>query len=613
MEEVEIYKRRLERETMARRRAEVLVEEKTQEMSRQALERERALRESEERYRVLVESSPDAILVEREGRVVFVNPAALHLFRALQPSDLLGRTLQSLAAPSYRSEVAVTIDRLRRGDPYSTVEEQAVCIDGALVDVAVTRLSFHYHGAPAIHMVARDISERRRLEMALHHQATHDALTGLPNRNLLVDRLHLAIAEARRYAERFMVAFIDLDRFKWINDSFGHDAGDLLLKTVSNRMSSCLRESDTIARLGGDEFVLVLRDSGNGEESMQVLNRVAACVSMPIALSGHEISVTCSMGCCRYPDDGDNPEALLRFSDAAMYRAKEIGRNNMQHYDVDLRQRFDERVMLATELRHALDRGEFALHYQLQIDLRSGAIIGIEALLRWQHPKLGNIEPARFIPIAEETGLIDRIGAWVILQACRQNKAWQRGGLMPVRVAVNVSARELARPGLVARVAQTLLEAELEPAYLELELTESASMDDPDKILPLMHALREMGVSLSIDDFGTGYSNMQYLQRFPVGKLKLDGSFIGQIVTNPGSLAITDAIVSVAHRLGMKVVAEMAETESQVALLTACGCDQVQGFFFGEPVCADECAALLRMGSVPLRAMTSHNHLMRPV
>jgi EAL domain-containing protein (putative c-di-GMP-specific phosphodiesterase class I) len=378
-------------------------------------------------------------------------------------------------------------------------------------------------------------------------------------------------------------------------------------------MSSCLRESDTIARLGGDEFVLVLRDSGNGEESMQVLNRVVACVSMPIALGGHEISVTCSMGCCMYPDDGDNPEALLRFSDAAMYRAKEIGRNNMQHYDVDLRQRFDERVMLATELRHALDRGEFALHYQLQIDLRSGAIIGIEALLRWQHPKLGNIEPARFIPIAEETGLIDRIGAWVILQACRQNKAWQRDGLMPLRMAVNVSARELARPGLVTRIAPALSEAELEPAYLELELTESASMDDPDKILPLMHALREMGVSLSIDDFGTGYSNMQYLQRFPVGKLKLDGSFIGQIVTNPGSLAITDAIVSVAHRLGMKVVAEMAETESQVALLTACGCDQVQGFFFGEPVCADACAALLRMGSVPLHAMTTDHHSMRPM
>jgi diguanylate cyclase (GGDEF)-like protein/PAS domain S-box-containing protein len=613
MDEIETYRRRLAEETMARRRAEALIEEKALELSSHASERERTLRESEERYRVLVESSPDAVLVECDGRIVFANPAALQLFGAHQQSDLAGRTLQSLAAPAYQNEVAVTIDGLLRGEPYRTVEEQAIRIDGTLIDVAVTRLSFHYHGAPAIHMVARDISERRRLEMQLHHQATHDALTGLPNRNLLVDRLHLAIAEAKRYGEHFMVAFIDLDRFKWINDSFGHDAGDALLKTVSERMSSCLRESDTIARLGGDEFVLVLRDSGNGEESMQVLNRVVTCVSMPVVVAGHEISVTCSMGCCRYPEDGDSPEALLRFSDAAMYRAKEIGRNNMQHYDLQLRRRFDERVMLATELRHALDRGEFALHYQLQVDLRSGAIIGIEALLRWQHPRLGNIEPARFIPIAEETGLIDRIGAWVMQQACRQNKTWQRDGLMPVRVAVNVSARELTRPGLVGRVAQYLLDAELDPAYLELEFTESASMDDPDKILPLMHALCEMGVSLSIDDFGTGYSNMQYLQRFPVGKLKLDGSFIGQIATNPGSLAITDAIVSVAHRLGMKVVAEMAETEGQVALLTACGCDQVQGFYFSEPVCADECAALLRMGSVPLHASAASSLSVRPM
>jgi diguanylate cyclase (GGDEF)-like protein/PAS domain S-box-containing protein len=607
MEDIERYKRLLEQETDARISAEARMENAARELAEHQQRRDQAMHASEDGYRALVELSPDAILVECEGDVVFANPAALQLFGARRHIDLLGRSLLGLAAPAYRDHVAASVNHTQEYGPYRTVEEKAQRLDGELVDVAVTRLAFVYRGKPAIHMVARDISERKRLESQLHHQATHDALTGLPNRSLLVDRLHLAIAEAKRYHERFMVAFIDLDRFKWINDSFGHDAGDVLLKTVSKRMLSCLRESDTIARLGGDEFVLVLRDSGNGEESLQVLNRVVACVSSPMTIGGHELTVTCSMGCCTYPEDGDDPETLLRFSDAAMYRAKEIGRNNMQHYDDDLRRHFNERVQLATKLRHALDRRELSLHYQLQVDLRSGAITGLEALLRWRHPRLGNIEPARFIPIAEETGLIERIGEWVIDQACQQNRRWQDAGLPPVRIAVNLSAKEFRRPGLEKRIADCLAKNSLDPAYFELELTETASMDDPDKTLPLMHKLKELGICLSIDDFGTGYSNMQYLQRFPVDKLKLDGSFISEITTNPGSLAITDAVVSVAHRLGMKVVAEMAETEGQVAMLAACGCDQVQGFFFSEPVDADHCAELLRLGTVPIWSTVPHS------
>lgn len=558
-------------------------------------------------YRTLVELAPDAILVAIDGRIVFANPAAVRLYGAdamtgngNTDNPLIGHTLQHLAAPAYRDDIATLINKAQNEGISRTVEEQAQRLDGQLIDVAVTRLAFSYQGRQAIHMVARDISERKRLESQLQHQATHDALTGLPNRSLLVDRLHLAIAQAKRYQQHFMVAFIDLDRFKWINDSFGHDVGDALLKIMSSRISACLRESDTVARLGGDEFVLLLCDSGNGEESLQILNRVVACVSSPMTIEGHELTVTCSMGCCTYPEDGEDPETLLRFSDAAMYRAKEIGRNNMQHYDDELRRRFNERIQLATELRHALDRGEFSLHYQLQIDLRTGAIMGVEALLRWQHPRLGNVEPARFIPIAQACGLIDPIGEWVILQACMQNRKWQDAGLMPVRIAVNLSSREFMRPGLEARIARSLAAARLNPSCLELELTESVSMDDPDKTLPLMHRLKELGICLSIDDFGTGYSNMQYLQRFPVDKLKIDGTFISEIATNPDSLAITDAMVSVAHRLGMKVVAEMAETESQVTLLASCGCDQVQGFYFSEPVCADHCAQLLRLGTVPL-------------
>jgi diguanylate cyclase (GGDEF)-like protein/PAS domain S-box-containing protein len=570
------------------------------ECDKHGLARELALRESEERYRLLVESSPDAILVECEGAIVFANPAALRLFNADSIDDLLGRTLQSLAAPAYRDEVAAAISALLKGDTFRTAEEQALRLDGAITDVAVTRLPFRYRGKPAVHMVARDISERKRLTLQLHHQATHDALTGLPNRNLLNDRLHQAIADAKRYKSRFMVVFIDLDRFKWINDSFGHDAGDALLQTVSRRMSACLRESDTIARIGGDEFVLLLRDSGAGDESTQVLDRVIACVSRPMNIGGHEVSVTCSMGCCSYPEEGEDAETLLRFSDAAMYRAKQMGRNNMQRYSAELRNRFDERTRLSAELRHALDRGELALHYQLQIDLHNGAIAGLEALLRWRHPALGDIAPARFIPIAEETGMIEPITDWVLQQACAQNKLWQREGLTPVRVSVNLSARELRRAGLENRIAQCLSSTRLDPAYLELELTESASMDDPDKTLPVMHKLRDLGICLAIDDFGTGYSNMRYLQRFPVEKLKLDGSFTSEIATSPDSLAITDAIVSVAHRLGMKVVAEMTETASQVPFLAACGCDQGQGYYFSEPVGPDRCAELLRLGRVPI-------------
>lgn len=559
-----------------------------------------ALQEREERYRLLVESSPDAILVESEGGIVFANPAALRLFNVPTPDGLLGRPLQSLAAPPHQKDAENEIEAVKDGRPARTVEEQALRADGTTIDVAVTRLAIRYRGKPAIHMVARDISERKHLISRLHHQATHDALTGLPNRHLLMDRMHLAIADAKRHRSKFMVAFIDLDQFKSVNDRFGHDAGDMLLKTISGRMLACLRESDTIARIGGDEFVLLLRDSGKGEEPTQVLDRLVACVSQPITLGDQEISVTCSMGCCIYPDEGEDPETLLRFSDAAMYRAKGLGRNNMQGYGTLIRKRHDERARLADDLRHAIERDELSLHYQLQIDLRTGSIVGLEALLRWQHPALGTIPPARFIPVAEETGMMETISDWILQRACAQNKKWQHQGLQPVRVAVNLSAKELGRPDLETRIAQCLSSTQLDPAYLDIEFTESASMNDPDRTLALLHRLKDMGIALSIDDFGTGYSSMKYLQRLPVGKIKLDGSFISEIATNPASLAIADAIVSVAHRLGIKVLAEMAETEKQVALLAACGCDQVQGYYFSPPVGPEECAELLRLGRVPL-------------
>lgn len=597
-EDIEFYKRRLAREKNARKQAEALIEQKSLELFYQAQERELALRESEERYRLLVESSPDAILVELDGRIIFANRAAQHLFHADTIDALSNHTMVGLAALADRPRVRNAIRKLMLGGASRAGEEQALRLDGDVIDVSVTRLPILYRGKRAIHMVAHDISERKEFESKLRYLATHDGLTGLPNRNLLVDRLELAIAEARRENERFMVSFIDLDRFKWINDSFGHATGDALLQSVAHRMSACLRESDLLARIGGDEFVLLLRHAGSEDGSMVVLQRAMAAVNNRITIHGHSIVLTCSAGCSVYPDDGDTAEALLKFSDAAMYRAKETGRNNVLLYNSDLRRRFDERVKLQTDLRYALERDELDLHYQIQVETYSGAIKGVEALLRWQHPELGNIAPSRFVPIAEEHGLIQSIGEWVLHSACMQNKSWQRAGIAPIRMAVNLSAKQVNRPGIETLVAQCLSSAQLDPTWLELELTESASMDDPDKTLALMGGLKKLGVSLSIDDFGTGYSNMQYLRLFPVDKLKVDGSFVKEIDHDRGSLAIVDAIISLAHRLDLKVVAEMAETARQVDLLEACGCDQIQGYFYSKPIPADACAEILSVGRV---------------
>lgn len=583
---------------------EEAVRERTLEITRtsQALQGAyAALQDSELRYRTLVEMSPDAILIEQDGCVVFANSAAVGLFGATQPEALLGRTVPTLIGPGDRAEAAMVMGELTEGAAPRTVEEQARRLDEGTVDVAVTRLPFSYNGRPATQIVARDISESRRLHVQLEHLATHDPLTGLPNRVLLMDRLSQALVQARRNGKQFMVALIDLDRFKWVNDRFGHAAGDSLLRTMSKRISDSLRKSDTVARIGGDEFVVLLHDSRSMEDAVRVLNRIVALVSQPLVSDdGHDIAISCSAGCSTYPEDGQVAEELLRAADAAMYQAKESGRNSLQIFNADLRSRAASRANLETDLSHAIERDEFLLHYQPQVDLRTGAIAGVEALLRWQHPVHGNIPPGRFIPVAEESGLIVPIGEWVLRRACRQIREWQDAGLPPVRVAVNISAKQLNRPGLLDVLRQSLEAAEVDPACLELELTESTSMDDPEKTIPLLHKLREVGVSLAIDDFGTGYSNMQYLTRLPIDKLKLDGSFVREITSNPGHFAIAEAITVMAHHLKLKVVAEMAESAGQVMLLNSFGCDQVQGYFFAKPMPADACAALLRNGAMTL-------------
>jgi diguanylate cyclase (GGDEF)-like protein/PAS domain S-box-containing protein len=449
----------------------------------------------------------------------------------------------------------------------------------------------HYVG------VLNDVTESKNYEEQLARQANFDTLTGLANRNLLRDRLQQAIARARREGHNLAVIFLDVDHFKMVNDTLGHTVGDELLRAVAGRLASSVRESDTVARLGGDEFVVLLvTRAGDGSPEADVtalVEKLLGRLSEPVALADREVRPTASIGVSVYPQDGVDADTLLRNADAAMYRAKELGRDRFQFFTADMHERIRRRVELESSLRRALERGEFELHYQPQVGLSDGSIVGVEALLRWRHPERGLIGPAQFIGFAEESGLIVPIGAWVLREACAQNKRWQEMGLRPVPVAVNVSARQCEQEDLDQSVRAALELSGLAPEYLELEITESISMANPEQSVPLMQRLKRTGVALSIDDFGTGFSNLGYLKRFPIDRLKIDLSFVREITTDPGSLAISEAIITLSHSLNLKVLAEGVETDAQLALLAERRCDQVQGFFFSPPVPAREIEALL--------------------
>ena len=429
--------------------------------------------------------------------------------------------------------------------------------------------------------------ERRQAEDRIQFMANHDALTGLPNRALLNDRVSQALLYAQRYDRRATVAFIDLDNFKVINDSLGHNAGDELLKTVARRMVNSVRATDTVVRLGGDEFVVLLLDQPDSVDLIAAkIRRLAAAIAEPIHLGGHDLTVTCSMGIANYPADGADADTLLANADAAMYRAKEIGRDNFQFYKPELNTKVREKFVLQEELRGALARCEFVLLYQPQVDLRSGRVFGVEALMRWKHPTHGIMPPAAFIPTAEETGLIVPMGDWALHEACRQNKAWQDAGLPFMTVSVNVSARQFKEKTLIARVVDALGDSGLQPRYLELELTESLIMQDVEQAVATMRSLQLLGVQLSIDDFGTGYSSLSALKTFPVARLKIDRSFIKDLPSNENDRAVASAVISLGQKLNLRVIAEGVETEDQIAFLRQHDCDEMQGFHFSKPVTA---------------------------
>jgi diguanylate cyclase (GGDEF)-like protein len=437
----------------------------------------------------------------------------------------------------------------------------------------------------------------RGLEAAnqqLRHLATHDALTGLPNRVLLDDRLQQAIAHADRDMRSFAVLVCDLDRFKLINDSLGHRAGDELLQEVARRLLTVVRTADTVARFGGDEFVLIGTSIGDAEDAAGLATRVMDVLQAPVRIAAIDIHTSPSIGIAMYPDDGVSMQALLAHADAAMYSAKQHGRGNFRRYAPGMDAGTEERVQLESDLHNAVTQNQFELYYQPKVDTQTGEVRSAEALIRWVHPTRGIISPEEFIPLAEECGLIGTIGGWVIREACRQTRAWQIDGVPTLRVSVNLSPSQFRDSGLVDSIRRALDDAGLEARYLEVELTESAVMSDPEKSIAILEQLSVMGVLVSVDDFGTGYSSMSYLRRFPIDKLKIDRVFIDEIASRPEDASIVRAIVSLAHSLRLKVVAEGVETPAQLEFLKTAGCDEYQGYHFSRPLPAANFERLVR-------------------
>jgi diguanylate cyclase (GGDEF)-like protein/PAS domain S-box-containing protein len=565
-----------------------------------------ALQEAERRYRSIFENAIEGVFqTTPDGTYIAVNPALARIYGYRSPEDLIVglRDIrhQLYVEPERRGEF---MRLMEEHGSVSNFESRVYRRDGDIIWISENARAVHddegrlvcYEGT------VEAITERKLYEAEIHHQATHDALTGLPNRNMLHDHLQRAIQVARQKGGLTVVAFVDLDQFKFINDSLGHQVGDELLKTVAQRLQSCLRDADMVARQGGDEFVLVLQNQTGEAGIAEAMQRILAAVSRPWQAGEREFHITSSIGVSRYPVDGRDVETLLKHADAAMYKAKEQGRNNFQFFAPWMDTQVSNRLEMLISLRRALDRQEFKLFYQPKLSLRDGGIIGAEALIRWELPGQGMVAPDRFIPFAEEAGLIVPIGEWVLRTACEQNRAWQDAGLPPIPVAVNLSPRQMnqALPEFVAGV---LADSGLSASWLELEITENVVMKDAEKTVATLHALKRLGLRISVDDFGTGYSSLSYLRRFPVDALKIDKSFVRDIACDADSAAIVKAVISLGHILNLRVIAEGVEDEEQHVFLRENGCDEAQGYYFGKPMAVADFTA--RLGEEARRSASS--------
>jgi diguanylate cyclase (GGDEF)-like protein/PAS domain S-box-containing protein len=554
----------------------------------QALEQaNRTLEDEKQLNQTIVRSSPFAIYTrDRYGSVTAWNPAAEKLF-GWRAEQIVGKPLLTVPAGRERETKALR-DRVLAGESIIDVEVQRQRKDGTLFDLSTTLAPLRdASGAVTGYLaIASDISERKASEKRIEFLAYRDVLTGLPNRLLLLDRFSQAMHQADRTNSQIALLFLDLDNFKTINDSLGHAVGDALLKEVAQRLLGCVRESDTVSRQGGDEFLVVLPDLRGMDAITPVLQKIRDQLQLPFECDGHELTTSASIGIALYPDDGRDFDTLLKKADTAMYQAKDAGRNGYRFFDAQMNVTAVEHLRLKSGLRRALERGEFELHYQPQIELASGRLIGVEALLRWNHPEHGTMAPARFIPVAEDSGLIVPIGEWVILQACRQAVAWQRAGLPALVMAVNLSAVEFKRGDVEHKVTRALQDSGLDPHRLELELTESVLIHNTEQVLATVQRLKRLGVTLSIDDFGTGYSSLSYLKRFEVDKLKIDRSFVRDLATDEDDAAIIRAIIQMARSLGLRTIAEGVEDAGLLARLQAFGCDEAQGYCLARPLSA---------------------------
>jgi diguanylate cyclase (GGDEF)-like protein/PAS domain S-box-containing protein len=585
-----------------------MADEVSHALDRLELERRRdaaeaALREQERRLSTMMGNLPGMVyrgLFDADWTMHFVSDGCTEL-TGYRPEELVNSRVVSyeqITHPSDRDLVREAIGRALHAHARYTVEYRIVARDGREKWVWENGLGIYdAHGAlVAMEGFIADITEIKRYREQLEHQAQHDTLTGLANRTLLNDRLRQAVVHCERQRSMLALLFLDLDHFKLINDSLGHSAGDELLKLAANRLAACVREGDTVARLGGDEFVLLLVDQHGAEAVSHAVERVLDAMSQPYRVQGKEFTTTCSIGVSLFPNDGADGETLLKNADAAMYRAKAAGRNAFHFFTAEINRQLSERLALERDLRRALQGNQLILHYQPKVDLTRGTLIGAEALVRWNHPEYGMLSPARFIPIAEETGLIVPMGEWILRQACLQVQQWRHDGIDFRQLSVNLSARQFRQRDLVEQVARVLQSTGLPPACLDLELTESLMLENVEEYIVRLQALKDLGVQLSVDDFGTGYSSLSYLKRFPVDRLKIDKSFVRDIVSDAGDAAIAQAVIRLGQILGMSVTAEGVESEEQLAFLRLHGCDEAQGYLFSPPLPPDAFVHLWRQG-----------------
>ena len=540
---------------------------------------------AEPEFRHLVEQAPVGTYVIQSERYRYVNPKLGEIL-GYGPGELLGAEVAPLVVEADRPAVLARLRDLLVGETPAPYGFRAIRKDGQIVDVEVHETTTELGGRQALIGTLLDVTDRKRAEAQAAERAFVDPLTRLPNRVRFLERLEIELAQSRRYERKLAVIHVDLDGFKFVNDNWGHAAGDRLLQSLAIRLTRGVREVDTIARIGGDEFLILVPDLRQTGDMSRFAQKLLTLLGRPVELDEHTLQVTASVGVSTYPDDGQDAEALLRNADAAMYRAKDLGGNNFELCTPELTAMAVERLELQNGLRLALDRNEFLLHYQPLVSLGSGRIVGLEALVRWQHPQKGFLPPVTFIPVAEETGLILPLGEWVLRAATNQLKAWLATGL-GLRISVNFSAKQFRERGLVHIVESALSTAGLEPRHLEVEITESIAMEGAEIVNANLNLLRSMGCGIAIDDFGTGYSSMSYLKSFPITSLKIDRSFVTDLAANPADAGIVRAIVEMAHGSSLSVIAEGVETQDQFQLLQKYGCDEMQGYWVSRPLAVE--------------------------